>query len=135
MIVLDTSAVIAILASEPLAYALTNRIILETDRVMSVASYLEAGAVMAARKPRAPRRAIDIIEMFLEETGVRLHPVDEAQIRIALEARIRYGRGMGHGGVLNFGDTFSYALAKSLDVPLLYVGRDFSTTDIKSALD
>jgi ribonuclease VapC len=42
---------------------------------------------------------------------------------------------MGHGGVLNYGDTFSYALARSLDAPLLYIGQDFATTDIKSALD
>ena len=51
-----------------------------------------------------------------------------------MRARITYGRGMGHGGVLNFGDAFSYALAKSLDAPLLFVGNDFAATDITSAL-
>jgi ribonuclease VapC len=60
--------------------------------------------------------------------------VDAEQARLALAARIAYGRGMGHGGVLNFGDAFSYALTKSLDAPLLFLGDDFSTTDIVAAL-
>jgi ribonuclease VapC len=54
--------------------------------------------------------------------------------RLALWACIRYDRGMGHGGQLNFGDAFSYALAKSLDAPLLFIGNDFATTDVKRAL-
>lgn len=53
---------------------------------------------------------------------------------MALEARIRYGRGFGHPARLNFGDCFSYALAKTLKAPLLYVGEDFDRTDIRSAL-
>jgi ribonuclease VapC len=101
---------------------------------MSTVSYIEAGTVLAGR--RADHfGAIDDIDAFLINFRVELLPVDMAQARIALEARIRYGRGMGHGGVLNYGDAFSYALAKSLDAPLLYVGRDFATTDIRSALD
>lgn len=134
MIVLDTSAVIAMLLNEPAAATLAARVGVDPDRVTSAACYIEAGAVLAGR--RSDRLgAIDDIDAFLANFGIELRPVDTAQARMALEARIRYGRGMGHGGVLNFGDTFSYALAKSLDVPLLYVGRDFSTTDVKSALD
>ena len=56
------------------------------------------------------------------------------QIRIARDASIRFGKGMGHPAQLNFGDCFSYALAKSLNVPLLYKGADFAKTDIVSAL-
>jgi ribonuclease VapC len=56
------------------------------------------------------------------------------QAQLALRGRIRYGRGMGHGGSLNFGDAFSYALAKSLDAPLLFIGKDFTNTDVKPAL-
>jgi ribonuclease VapC len=134
MIVLDTSAVIALLFGEPSADALANRLARETERVMSVASYLEAGAVVAGRRPRDRLGAINFLDAYLADIRIELRPVDIVQIRIALEARIRYGRGMGHGGLLNFGDAFSYALAKSLDAPLLYVGQDFATTDVKPAL-
>ena len=78
--------------------------------------------------------AIDDLDAFLTEAEIFLAPIDEAQARLALHARIVYGRGMGHGGSLNFGDTFSYALAKSLNCPLLFIGDDFTTTDITSAL-
>jgi ribonuclease VapC len=61
-------------------------------------------------------------------------PADATQARLALRARISYGRGMGHGGLLNFGDTFSYALAKARSAPLLFVGNDFAETDLKAAL-
>jgi len=56
------------------------------------------------------------------------------QARLALRARIVFGRGMGHGGVLNFGDAFSYALARARSAPLLFVGDDFATTDVEIAL-
>jgi ribonuclease VapC len=134
MIVIDSSAVIAILAREPPANALIARLAAESERVMSVASYVETGTVMAGRRASDPLGAIDFLDAFLSDAGIELRPVDETTARLALQGRIRYGRGMGHGGVLNFGDAFSYALAKSLDAPLLYVGRDFATTDIKSAL-
>ena len=134
MIVLDTSAVIAIMLREPVAPRLLARLAADSDRVISTASYIEAGTVLAGRR-RDPTGAILDIEAFLANFGIALRPVDETQARIALQARIRYGRGMGHGGVLNYGDAFSYALAKILNAPLLYVGQDFATTDIKSALD
>ena len=135
MIVVDSSAVIAILVGEPPASVLTARLAAEPERVMSVASYLEVGTVIAARRQSDHLDAVAFLDTFLAESGIELRPVDESQGRIALIARIRYGRGMGHGGVLNFGDAFSYALAKSLDAPLLFVGNDFTTTDVKSALD
>jgi ribonuclease VapC len=135
MIVLDSSALIALLLGEPLAGVLAARLAADVERVISVASYLEAGTVLAGRQRLDCLRAIEFLDIYLAEAGIELRPVDETQIRIALDARIRYGRGMGHGGVLNFGDAFSYALAKSLDAPLLFIGGDFTTTDIKSALD
>jgi len=61
-------------------------------------------------------------------------PVDEAQARVALEARVRYGRGFGHPAHLNYSDCFAYALAKVRDLPLLYIGNDFAHTDIVPAL-
>ncbi len=101
---------------------------------MSVACYLEAGTVLAGRRRADRHRAIEDLDRFLDEAGISLAPVDVDQARLALHARIQYGRGMGHGGVLNFGDCFSYALAKVAEAPLLFVGDDFGTTDVAVAL-
>ncbi len=90
--------------------------------------------MLAGRRRRDRIKAIDEIEAFLAETGIDLEPVDAAQGRLALRARITHGRGMGHGGTLNFGDAFSYALAKTLGAPLLFIGNDFSATDVIPAL-
>ena len=134
MIVVDSSAVIALLFREPPAAAIAARLAADPDRVMSVASYLEAGTVLAGRRRADRLRAIDDLDQFLAEAGIDLRAVDPVQARFALHARIAYGRGMGHGGSLNFGDAFSYALAKSLDAPLLFIGDDFAATDVVPAL-
>ena len=135
MIVVDSSAIIAILFGEPTAEALLERLSRDSERTLSVASYLETGTALAGRRKSNRLQAIADLDNFLDEASITLAPVDAAQVRIALQARIQFGRGMGHGGVLNFGDTFSYSLAKMLDAPLLFVGNDFSTTDIRLALD
>ena len=134
MIVVDSSAVVAILFGEASSISLAERLAADPDRVMSVASYLEAGTVLAGRRRSDRLKAIDDLDAFLNEAGIGLAPVDAAQARLALHARIVHGRGMAHGGALNFGDAFSYALAKSLDAPLLFVGDDFTTTDVAVAL-
>jgi ribonuclease VapC len=134
MIVVDSSAAIAILFGEASSAALARCLAADSDRVMSVASYLEAGTVLAGRRRADRLRAIDDLDLFLDEAGIVLAPVDAAQARIALRARIVHGRGMGHGFTLNFGDAFSYALAKSLDAKLLFTGDDFTTTDVMPAL-
>ena len=134
MIVVDSSALIAILFGEPSAEALLARLAAESERVMSVASYLESGTVLAGRRRADRLRAIDDLENFLTTAGIELVAVDAAQARLALRARIAHGRGMGRGGSLNFGDASSYALAKSLDAPLLFVGDDFTATDVTPAL-
>ena len=134
MIVVDSSAVIAILFDEPPAAALAARLIVDAARLMSVASYLEVGTVLAGRRQSDRLKAIDDLDAFLTEGEIALAPVDENQARLALRARIVYGRGMGHGGPLNFGDAFSYALAKSLSCPLLFIGDDFTATDVTAAL-
>jgi len=134
MIVVDASAVIAMLFGEPSSGALAAWLAAEADRVISVASYIESGTVLAGRRRSDRLQAIGDLDAFLTTAGIELAPTDARQARLALRARIRYGRGMGHGGALNFGDTFSYALAKALDAPLLFVGNDFAGTDVKSAL-
>jgi ribonuclease VapC len=134
LIVVDSSAVVAILFGEPAAEALLVRLAVDPDRVMSVASYLETGTVLAGRRLSDRLRAIDDLDQFLDEAGIALVPVDVAQARLALRARIQFGRGMGHGGALNFGDAFSYALAQARQAPLLFIGDDFGTTDVTVAL-
>lgn len=132
MIVVNSSAVIAMMLDEPPAAALAAR--LAGDAVLSVASYLEAGTVLAGRRRHDRLKAIDELDAFLSDTGIELVPVDLVQGRLALSARIVHGRGMGFGGTLNFGDAFSYALAKSRDAELLFIGNDFAKTDIVPAL-
>src|SRR6266436_6912865 len=109
------------LFGEPQSGALTVCLALDPDRVISVASYIEAGTVLAGRRRSDRLRAIDDLDTFLSAAGINLAPTDPVQARLALRARISYGRGMGHGGTLNFGDTFSYALAKAHDAPLRFV--------------
>jgi ribonuclease VapC len=134
MIVVDSSAVVAILFGEASSAVLTERLASDPDRVISAASYLEIGTVLAGRRRSDRLKAIDDLDAFLNEAGIVLAPVDAAQARVALRARIVHGRGMGHGGMLNFGDAFAYALAKSLDAPLLFIGDDFAATDVVPAL-
>ena len=134
MIVVDSSAVVAILFGEPAAEALLVRLATDPDRIMSVASYLETGTVLAGRRQSDRMRAVDDLDRFLDEAGIALVPVDVTQARLGLRARIQFGRGMGHGGVLNFGDAFAYALARARQAPLLFIGDDFGTTDVLVAL-
>ncbi len=136
MIVVDTSVVIAVIFGESSAFQLMTRLLEEPagERRMSAASYIEAGTVIAGRKTANPSAAVAQLDAFLSDARIDLIAVDDSQARAALHARIRYGKGMGHGGALNFGDCFSYALAKALNAPLLYVGDDFIRTDVVSAL-
>ena len=135
VILIETTAVVAILFDEPSAAALLARLAAYPERLMSVVNYVETGTVLAGRRHGDRDEAITDLDAFLDEAGIALTSIDAAQARVALEARIRFGRGMGHGGALNFGDTFAYALAKLRAAPLLYTGEDFSRTDIATALD
>src|SRR5207249_12173746 len=98
---------------------------------MRAATYVEISAVIdASRDPIASRRCNDL----LREARFAIEPVTEAQAHIAREAYREFGRGSGHPARLNFGDCFAYALAKTMNEPLLFKGDDFTQTDIKSAL-
>jgi ribonuclease VapC len=129
LIVVDSSAVVAIMFGEAEAGRLIQRLALERERLLSAANYVETGTVLAGRH-KTPQKALTDLDRFLSEAG--LAPVDDQTARIALQARIRFGRGFG-GGKLNFGDCFAYALAKKLDAPLLFVGDDFAATDVEPA--
>ena len=136
MIIIDSSALAAIFFGEPYALQLLERLLTEPvgERRMSTASYVELGSVMAGRRTDSRSVAITDLDARLTDFGITLEAVSEVQAKIALRARVEFGRGMGHGGVLNYGGCFSYALAKVLNAPLLYVGNDFATTDIVSAI-
>jgi ribonuclease VapC len=134
LVVVDSSAVLAILFGESAADALLARLAMYPERLISVANYVETGTVLAGRRRSEQADAIQDLNGFLDAAGIVLAPIDADQARLALEARIRFGRGTGHGGLLNFGDTFAYALAKARTAPLLYVGDDFVVTDVVAAL-
>ena len=97
---------------------------------ISAANYLESGVVLDSRKDPVLSRSLD---EFLQVAGVEIVPVTVEQARIARDAYRDFGKGSGHLAQLNFGDCFSYALAKANTEPLLYVGLDFSHTDVAAA--
>ena len=135
MLVVDTSAIVAFLRNEPTARSIAHRLEMTAPdaRFMAAPCYVEAGTVLASKHPD-PGRVSVLLDRFLASASLSITPVDERLTRLALDARIRFGKGFGHPAQLNFGDSFSYALAKSLDAPLLFVGNDFTQTDIRSAL-
>ena len=129
--ILDTSAIIAILRDEPEAARFAQAIEDAAHRRLSAVNYVEGAAVIdSSRDPVASRRYDDL----LREARVAIEPVTEAQARIAREAYRDFGKGSGHPAKLNFGDCFAYALAKDMAEPLLYKGEDFSSTDVAHVL-
>tara|TARA_R110002072_G_scaffold190482_6_gene347478 strand:+ start:233 stop:640 length:408 start_codon:yes stop_codon:yes gene_type:complete len=134
MIVVDTSALIAILFGEPEADELRGCIAGATARVMSAANFVELGTVIAGRSGPGNAQAVLACERLLAAADITIAPITADLARQALHARIRFGRGFSHRARLNFGDCFAYALAKSLYAPLLFIGDDFPHTDIRPAL-
>jgi ribonuclease VapC len=130
-VIVDTSALIAILRDEPEAPAMAQAIEEATQRQISAANWLEAAAVIdGSRDPVASRQFDDLIGV----ARILVAPVTEQQARIARAAYRDFGKGSGHPAGLNFGDCFAYALAKDTGEPLLFKGRDFARTDIVPAL-
>ena len=124
--IIDTSAVIAILQNEPEAASLLAALAADASRQMSTASYLEASIVIGDR--RGPAGVVEL-DHLLSRAGVEFVPVDINQARLARDAFARYGKGR-HPATLNFGDCFTYALAKAVEEPILFKGNDFCQTDI-----
>ncbi len=128
--IVDTSALIAILRDEPEAMAYARAIAKAGNRRLSAANYVETAAVIdSSHDPVASRRFDDLVR----EAELVIEAVTPTQARIAREAYRDFGRGSGHPAKLNFGDCFAYALAKETSEPLLFKGRDFTHTDISSA--
>jgi ribonuclease VapC len=134
LIAVDSSALVAVFLEEPQAQRLRERLAEESGAVLSVANYVETAQLLAQRKPDSIEATLADFHAFLQASRIALAAVDEIQARVALGARIRYGRGFGHPAQLNYSDCFAYALAKTRNLPLLFVGDDFTHTDIVSAL-
>ena len=131
MTVVDSSAVIAVLASEPDAPLYSRALEREDSLFMSAGTLIEAGTVTLHRE--GPKLAADLYDL-IALAQITIVPVSEAQARSAMDAYARFGKCTRHPAQLNFGDCFSYALAKDRQEPLLYKGGDFAETDIRSAL-
>jgi len=125
--VIDSSAVIAILCNEPDAKYFTTAIEGNSNRMMSAASFLETSIVIESRYGEEGGRKLDLL---LSKAQVKIEPVTSNQAETARVAFRTYGKGR-HPAALNFGDCFSYALAKVSGEALLFKGNDFSKTDIK----
>jgi ribonuclease VapC len=127
--VIDTSAVLAILLNEPERRSFNERIEDDPTRLMSAASYFEAAIIIDNRVGRERGRDL---KLFVIEAEIEIVPVSLEHAEIAREAYRQFGRG-NHPAGLNFGDCFAYALAKAADEPLLFKGDDFGKTDLASA--
>ena len=126
------SVLVAILLKETDADELSRRLWRADVLRMSTASFLEAGIVLDQRANLQPDDPVDTLVELLRTARIELMPFTEDHARIARIAYRRYGR-RRHPAGLNFGDCMSYALAKSLDEPLLFKGTDFSLTDVRVA--
>ena len=125
--IINTSALVAILRNEPEAKDCAVAIERNRIRRVSAANFVETALVIdGSRDPIASRRFDDLVK----EAQIAIEPVTEVQARIAREAYRDFGKGSGHHAKLNFGDCFAYALAKTTGEPLLFKGDDFVHTDI-----
>lgn len=126
--VIDTSAVIAILLGEPEAESFMEAIESDPRRLISAGSALEAALVIEARKGPAGGRELDLL---LHKARIEVVPFTGEHFEIARDAWRRYSKGR-HAAALNFGDCFTYALALTSGEPLLYKGDDFAQTDVET---
>jgi ribonuclease VapC len=129
-VIVDTSALVAILFGEPDADLLLRRIQKEAVCRLSAGNYLEFVIVLSRQ---GPGEMLLEGELFLQRAAIAIEPVSLRQIELARHAYLDFGKGR-HPAGLNFGDCFAYALAKDKGEPLLFKGKDFAQTDIVPAL-
>ncbi len=127
--IIDASALIAILLREPEKDRFRELIARDVEPVMSPFNYLEA----AVRADGLGPEMAEGFDALFRETGIRIAPAGPEQARLAREAYQRFGKG-NHGAKLNLGDCFAYALAKARKEPLLFKGDDFRLTDVEAAI-
>jgi len=128
--VIDSSALAAILLAEPESRPFIEAIETADARLLSVANWLEISIVIEARYGAEGTRDL---QRFIEYASIEIIPVDLEQGRLARDGWVRFGKGR-HRADLNYGDCFAYALAKQRGRALLFKGNDFSHTDIASAV-
>ncbi len=128
--VIDSSAVLAILFDEPERFEFSRLVEADSIRLISAITYVEAAVVWDCRKVVGARPLLD---QWLRAAAFDIVPVDVEQAEIARSAYALYGKGL-HAAGLNLGDCFSYALAKQSGQPLLYKGNDFTQTDVRPAV-
>lgn len=124
--VLDTSAILAILFDEPERDAYVRLIAADPVRLLSAANLVELTLVVESRKGEGGRADL---ALFLDVTEIEVQPVTAEHARLACEGFRRFGKGR-HAANLNFGDVFAYALAMASAEPLLFKGNDFACTDV-----
>lgn len=129
--VIDTSAIVAILQDEPERPAFSARIEKAPACRVSAATLVEASIVIEAR---FGAEGVQELDLLIDRAAFDVVPVDAAQAREARRAWRRYGKGR-HAAGMNYGDIFSYALARVLGEPLLFKGDDFARTDLVSAME
>lgn len=127
--VIDTSAIVAILRDEPDAGALEKALVGERVRTVAATCVLEARMVLVSRHGE---HALAELDLWLARIGADIVPIDADLVDLATQAWLAYGKGR-HPVGLNFADCFSYALAKRSGQPLLFKGDDFSKTDLRAA--
>ncbi|ANC32278.1 type II toxin-antitoxin system VapC family toxin [Isoptericola dokdonensis] len=127
--IVDTSAVVAVLLGEPPADRIVD-LLIGREAAMSAATLTELGIVVGRLAPQQARR----LDALLTEWQVEVVPFTAEHARIARDAYRDYGRGSGHPARLNLGDCFAYALATERRDELLFVGDDFVRTDLRAAL-
>lgn len=128
--IVDTSAIVAIVVDEAHAGPLVEILSAATSVKISAPTAVELNAVLTRwLRPEHQRR----VERLLDLWEVELVPFDTEQAGIASQAYRDFGRGSGHRAALNLGDCYSYALAVATDEPLLFVGDDFVHTDVVAA--
>ncbi len=127
--IVDTSAILAILFSEDDARVYAEAITQADSNRMSAATFVETAIVVEAQTKNNGGRQLDA---FIRRASIDIEPVTEEQAHMARQAFVDFGKGR-HPAGLNYGDCFSYALAKARREPLLFKGRDFAQTDLVSA--
>jgi ribonuclease VapC len=126
-VVLDTSAILAILFAEPGASAIVDAIARDRVRLVGAPTLVETAAVMRARKGPGGEVALDAL---MERLDLRVVEMSPTAAKLARLGYARFGKGVGSPAVLNYGDCLAYGVATSLREPLLYKGDDFSSTDV-----
>jgi ribonuclease VapC len=128
-VIVDSSAIVAIVIREPGWEALVAKLGAETTCAVGAPTLAEAGAVLTAK---LGRKAAGVLSRLVHEAGLSVIPLTEDHWRVAVEAYERFGKGR-HAAALSFGDCLTYAVARVAERPLLFVGGDFAKTDLTTA--